>query len=40
MIDYVQPAPISGTICQKDGKNLEMNDKSVSTFVHDGQSLI
>lgn len=40
MIDYFQQAPISVTICDKDGKILEMNDKSVSTFVHDGQSLI
>lgn len=40
MIDFFQEAPISVTICDKNGKILEMNDKSVATFVKDGKSII
>lgn len=40
MLNYFQHAPISVTVCDKDGKILEMSDKSVATFVKDGQSLI
>lgn len=39
-MDYFKQAPISVTICDKDGKILEMNDKSVSTFTKDGKSLV
>ncbi|MBO4232215.1 MAG: PAS domain-containing protein [Bacteroidales bacterium] len=38
--DYFKEAPIAVTVCDKDGKVLEMNDKSVSTFIKDGKSLI
>ncbi|MBO4645521.1 MAG: diguanylate cyclase [Bacteroidales bacterium] len=40
MLDYFQQAPISVTICDKNGKILEMSDKAVTTFVKDGKSLI
>ncbi len=39
-MDYFKQAPISVTICDKDGKILEMNDKSISTFTKDGKSLV
>lgn len=37
---YLKEVPFSVTICDKDGKILEMNDRSVKTFIKDGQSLI
>ncbi len=40
MIEYFQGAPISVTVCDKNGKILEMNDKSVATFVKEGASII
>ena len=40
MLNYFQHAPISVTICDKDGKILEMSDKSVATFSKDGESLV
>ncbi len=38
--DYFKEAPIAVTICDKEGIILEMNDKSVKTFIKDGKSLI
>ncbi|MCQ2263271.1 MAG: diguanylate cyclase [Bacteroidales bacterium] len=40
MLNYFQHAPISVTICDKDGKILEMSDKSIATFSKDGESLV
>lgn len=40
MLNYLQQVPIAITVCDKNGKILEMNDKSVSTFVKSGVSLI
>ncbi len=40
MDQYFKEVPISITICDKDGKILEMNDKSVDTFLKDGASII
>ncbi len=40
MLNYFQHVPISVTICDKEGKILEMNDKSIATFTKDGQSLV
>ena len=40
MKDYFKEAPIAVTICDKDGIILEMNDKSVKTFIKDGKSII
>lgn len=40
MLNYFQHAPISVTICDKDGKILEMSDKSIATFSKDGNSLV
>lgn len=40
MLKYFKEIPYSVTICDKDGKILEMNDKSISTFCKDGQSLV
>jgi transcriptional regulator with PAS, ATPase and Fis domain len=37
---YLKEASFAVTICDKSGKILEMNDKSVKTFVKDGQSII
>lgn len=37
---YFDEVPFAITICDKEGKILEMNDKSVSTFVKDGKSII
>ena len=39
MLNYFQHVPISVTICDKEGKILEMNDKSIDTFTKDGKSL-
>lgn len=39
-MEYFKEAPISVTVCDKNGKILDMNDKSVSTFVKDGKSII
>lgn len=40
MLKYFKEPPFSVTICDKDGKILEMNDKSVATFCKDGQPII
>lgn len=40
MLNYFQHALISVTICDKDGKILEMSDKSIATFSKDGNSLV
>ncbi|MEG1556266.1 MAG: diguanylate cyclase [Bacteroidales bacterium] len=37
---YLKETPFAVTICDKNGNILEMNDKSVNTFVKDGQSII
>ena len=39
-MDFFKEAPFSVTICDKEGKILDMNDKSISTFVKNGQSII
>ena len=39
-LNYFKEAPIAVTICDKEGKILEMNDKSVKTFIKDGKSII
>lgn len=39
-MNYLKEVPFAVTICDKDGKILEMNDKSVKTFVKDGKSII
>ena len=38
-MEYFKEAPISVTVCDKDGTILDMNDKSISTFTKDGKSL-
>ena len=38
-MEYFKEAPISVTVCDKDGVILDMNDKSISTFTKDGKSL-
>lgn len=40
MTDYFQKAPISVTVCDKEGKVLSMNDRSIATFSRDGESLV
>ncbi|MCQ2285871.1 MAG: diguanylate cyclase [Bacteroidales bacterium] len=40
MENYFKEAPISVTICDAEGKILEMNDKSVKTFVKNNENLI
>ncbi|MBQ4355537.1 MAG: diguanylate cyclase [Bacteroidales bacterium] len=40
MLKYFQKAPISVTICDKDGKILEMSDKAIATLTRDGKSLV
>lgn len=40
MLEYFKETPYSVTICDKDGKILEMNDKSIATFCKDGKSLV
>jgi transcriptional regulator with PAS, ATPase and Fis domain len=37
---YLKETSFAVTICDKEGKILEMNDKSMKTFVKDGQSII
>ncbi|MDR2979653.1 MAG: PAS domain-containing protein [Bacteroidales bacterium] len=37
---YFDEIPFAVTACDKDGKILEMNRKSASTFMKDGKSLI
>lgn len=39
-MDYFQEVPFAITICDKEGKIIEMNEKSVNTFVKDGKSII
>lgn len=39
-MNYFKEAPISVTVCDKNGKILEMNDKSIATFTKDGKSLV
>lgn len=39
-MQFFKEAPFSVTICDKNGKILDMNDKSVATFVKDGKSII
>ena len=38
-MNYFKEAPISVTVCDKDGVILDMNDKSIRTFTKDGQPL-
>ena len=38
-MEYFKEAPISITVCDKDGTILDMNDKSISTFTKDGKSM-
>ena len=39
-MNYFKEAPISVTVCDKNGIILDMNDKSVQTFIKDGKSII
>ena len=39
-MEFFKETPFSVTICDKDGIILDMNDKSVKTFVKDGVSII
>ena len=39
-MNFFKETPFSVTICDKEGKILDMNDKSISTFVKNGQSII
>lgn len=39
-MEFFKEAPIAVTVCDKEGKILDMNDKSVATFVKDGKSII
>ena len=39
-MEFFKETPFSVTICDKDGIILDMNDKSVKTFVRDGISII
>jgi transcriptional regulator with PAS, ATPase and Fis domain len=34
--DYSKDLPIAVTVCDKDGKIIEMNEKAISTFKDDG----
>lgn len=40
MMKYLKETPFAVTICDKDGKILEMNEKSVKTFLKDEKSII
>jgi transcriptional regulator with PAS, ATPase and Fis domain len=39
-MQYFDKVPFAVTISDKEGKIVEMNDKSVKTFIKDGKSLI
>jgi transcriptional regulator with PAS, ATPase and Fis domain len=39
-MNYFKETPFAVTVCDKNGKILEMNDKSIKTFVKDGQTLV
>ena len=39
-IDYFREAPFAVTVCNQDAIILNMNEKSVKTFVKDGKSII
>jgi transcriptional regulator with PAS, ATPase and Fis domain len=38
-MNYFKETPFAVTVCDKEGRILEMNDKSVKTFTKDGQAL-
>lgn len=40
MKNYFKNAPISVTVCDKDGVILDMNETSIKTFTKDGKSLV
>ena len=40
MMKYLKETPFAVTICDKDGKILGMNEKSVKTFLKDEKSII
>lgn len=39
-MDYFDEVDVAVTVCDKEGRILEMNEKSCKTFLHPGQSII
>ena len=39
-MEFFKETTFSVTVCDKDGKILDMNDRSIKTFVKDGKSII
>jgi len=39
-MEFFKEVPFSVTVCDKEGKILDMNDRSIKTFVKDGKSII